>query len=99
MYTDDDFENIEHRKAPSKEEIENIIDLEELRDEISNASDREIAIKTQLEYFVDDDTLRRRRVAALIFWRIALKNMKARQSFLHNLKRKVPDSNEILYGS
>lgn len=74
----DAFLDSGNEHAPTREEISQINDLVELMAMIADATDVEIAIKTQLEFCVDGDELRARRIAALIYWRQAVKNLKNR---------------------
>ena len=69
--------------APTRAEINEVNDLHEIYDMMAEASDAEISIKTQLEFLDDGDfDLRQRRVAALIMWRQAERNLKNRLNFL-----------------
>lgn len=67
--------------APSREKIEAIESISDLEDELCRAEDACISIETQLEFFPsadDPQKLRGRRVTALIYWRIAKKNLENR---------------------
>jgi hypothetical protein len=89
-----DIEKFETRYelAPTKETIEKVSDVSTLREMQFNAEDVEISIKTQLEFDVDNDIgLRRRRIAALIFWRIAIQNCKRRYVQLQKEIQKEKD--------
>lgn len=73
----------------TREQLLNITDEKHINSLQVEADDIVISIQTQLEYLDDDDeNLKRRRVNALIYWKIAQKNLKQRLTMLRMEKKK-----------
>lgn len=73
--------------APTPDAID-AMTVADLHTNIPDAEDREISIKTQLEFQVDPDfSLRERRISALIHWRQAHARMKRRLTFLRTERK------------
>jgi hypothetical protein len=78
--SDEIYPSSQQPLAPSRDEIGEIADPALLHSLLSDVMDVVISIETQLEFYPDEDDLRSRRVGALIYWRIAAKNIKNRLS-------------------
>ena len=87
LYENDVEEFDVYNHAPSKEYIDSITDSKALYELRSEIEDVEIAIGTQLEFYNDNDSLKHRRVAAIIHWRKAFKNVKYRLITLKELNK------------
>jgi len=74
----DDLDTTPRRDAPTRQEINLMDSVSALNELIAEATDVEIAIKTQLEYWADDDVMKGRRIGALVYWRQAIKNARHR---------------------
>lgn len=74
----DGLEIGDRETAPTREQIAMINDIAVMWQMLSDATDIEISIKTQLEFYTRDDELKGRRIAALIHWRICAKNIRNR---------------------
>lgn len=86
MTDEPDFAN---KRAPSRDYINSIDDVTSLIEIIDEASDVEIAIETQLDYYSDDPELKGRRINALIYWRQATKRAKRRITMIQATARAV----------
>jgi hypothetical protein len=68
----------ERIKAPTRQQISMLTNLPDIWEMVSYAEDQIIAISTCLEFYNDDDSFRSRRIAALIYWKQGVKNLKNR---------------------
>ena len=67
-----------HEMAPTKEQIQATTDPVALKEIMNKLQDSEIAIGVNLEYSNGDDAWRGSAMAALIYTKVAIKNIKAR---------------------
>ena len=79
--------------APLREQISVLTNISDISYMISYADDQVIAISTVLDYFdsAEDERLKGSRVAALIYWKQALKNLKNRINQLRAESKKEKD--------
>lgn len=84
-----DAQEGERVRAPTRDQISQLADMSQIWAMLSYAEDQVIAIGTILEYYPDDDGKKGARVAAIIFWKQAVKNLKNRVNYLQAEARRL----------